>query len=98
MRNKWIDEMLEKAGKDSGGFKRSLMMSTSYEGNSSENNGKSADLRKRGIAAGSSAEIIDFLQEYEDAGCQQVMLQWLDLDNMDALAQMGTDLLKEFRR
>lgn len=92
-----IDQLLESAGREKESFQRSLMMGCVYGSNLKNYDESANELRQSGVAAGSTAEIIDFLHQYEEAGCQRVMLQWLELDNLDDLAEMGSALVKEFR-
>lgn len=52
-------------------------------------------LRERGIIVGTAPEIVDQLRELEQAGCQRVMLQWLDLDDLDGLEALARSVLPQ---
>lgn len=60
--------------------------------------GTTADkLRERGVFVGTAAEVTEQLKELEAAGCQRVMLQWLELDDIAGLERLARDVLPEFR-
>jgi F420-dependent oxidoreductase-like protein len=48
--------------------------------------------REPGLIAGSSGEMADQLGAFERAGAQRIMLQWLDLDDLDGLELLATQL------
>ena len=51
------------------------------------------ELRERGFLVGGPVDLIEQLRELERAGVQRVMLQWLDLDALDALDALARDVL-----
>ena len=42
-----------------------------------------------------AGEIVDQLGQWGDAGVQRIMLQWLDLDEMDGLEELGSKVLPQ---
>jgi F420-dependent oxidoreductase-like protein len=104
-RNLRLDELLKKEGRDSTKFRRSLMMGCMYAKNEELANKMAAtrgansakQLRDEGFAAGSAPSLIEHLKIYEEAGCQRVMLQWLRLDDLEGVQEMGEMLNKEFQ-
>jgi len=48
-----------------------------------------AEVRNQGIVAGSPSSIPEQLAALAEAGVQRVMLQWLDLDDLDGLADLA---------
>lgn len=50
-------------------------------------------LRERGVVAGTPAQVREQLGALEDAGCQEVMLQWLELDNIEGLRDLAQAVL-----
>lgn len=46
-----------------------------------------ATLRERGVVVGTGTAVVDALDRLTEAGVQRVMLQWLDLDGLEALAR-----------
>lgn len=55
------------------------------------------DLRNRGIVVGTSSEVVDQLGLLAQAGAQQVMFQWLNLDDMDNLELFASQVLPQVR-
>jgi alkanesulfonate monooxygenase SsuD/methylene tetrahydromethanopterin reductase-like flavin-dependent oxidoreductase (luciferase family) len=51
------------------------------------------ELRDRGVMIGTGSQIADQLAQLEDAGVEQVMLQWLDLDDLHGLEAMANEIL-----
>ena len=103
-RNQRLDELMGTEGKQPGELRRSLMMGCEFaeseEAADKRARARGADsakqARKQGLAAGSAETIVELLKAYEEAGCQRVMLQWLDLDDLNGIEAMGAALLKEF--
>lgn len=50
-------------------------------------------LRERGAVAGTPVQVREQLGALEDAGCQEVMLQWLELDNIEGLRDLAQAVL-----
>ena len=54
------------------------------------------DLKAAGFLVGTGPELVDQLGRLAEAGVQRVMLQWLDLDDLDAVAAFAQDVLPHF--
>ena len=98
--NERLTKMLKEAGRDPGSVRRSMMTSCVFGKDESALNGKLTtrgktvkQLQQRGIVAGSRNEVLEQLQELEQAGLQRIMLQWLDLDDLDGLKALAKAVL-----
>ncbi len=99
-RNARLDELLAENGRQPGDMRRSLMTLCVYgaddeavEAKAAARHRKPAELRDMGVAVGTASEIVDQLGAWSDAGVQRVMFQWLDLDDLDGLAEMANAIL-----
>jgi alkanesulfonate monooxygenase SsuD/methylene tetrahydromethanopterin reductase-like flavin-dependent oxidoreductase (luciferase family) len=61
----------------------------------SQRNVSFTQVRERGVAVGTGDQIVEQLGEWDEAGVQRVMLQWLDLDDMDGLEALATSVLSQ---
>jgi F420-dependent oxidoreductase-like protein len=52
-----------------------------------------AQLKERGILVGTGAEVREQLAEFEKAGAQRAMLQWLTMDDLEGLENLAKDIL-----
>jgi F420-dependent oxidoreductase-like protein len=55
------------------------------------------ELRQRGPLVGTGEDFLEQLASLEQAGVQQVMLQWLDLDDIHGLEQLASQVLLKLR-
>ncbi len=99
-RNERLDELLAENGRQPGDMRRSLMTLCVYgkdeaavEAKAAARNRKPAELRDLGVAVGTASQIVDQLGAWSEAGVQRVMFQWLDLDDLDGLAEMAEAIL-----
>lgn len=109
--NRRLDELLRAAGRAPAEVRRSLMTGIVFGKDAAAlehalarrpviNRGGTSDvnkLRERGVFVGTTAQVIAQLKELETAGCQRVMLQWLDLDDMAGLEALARDVLPQFK-
>ena len=59
--------------------------------------GRSRDeLRARGVIVGTPEEVTEQLAALDAAGLDEVMLQWLELDDLDGLALLGRTVVGRF--
>jgi F420-dependent oxidoreductase-like protein len=65
---------------------------------SSEAVSSTADLWDKGISAGTSAELVERLRQWQEAGAERLSLQWLELDNIAGLEIIARDVLPHFHR
>jgi len=101
MRNQRLDELLIEAGRNATDVRRSLMSGCVFGATEKEADEKAkdwgaqsaAELRQNHVFAGTGEQIVDQLSEFANAGCQRVMLQWLDLDDLDGLEAMAKIIL-----
>ncbi|MBN2043511.1 MAG: TIGR03560 family F420-dependent LLM class oxidoreductase [Anaerolineales bacterium] len=106
LRNELIDQLAEEEGRNPAEITRSMMIGCEFGRNEAEvknlvekrtKGQRSADdLRATmGMAVGTASQIVDHLGRLAEAGCQRVMLQWLDLDDTDRLAAMADKVLPQ---
>jgi F420-dependent oxidoreductase-like protein len=100
-----LDKYLAEAGRKPGDVHRSMMTGVWF-GNEATIDKRVADhprfktvdeVRERGVLVGDGPQIIEGLKALEAAGCQRVMLQWLELDDLDGLQALGEAALPHFR-
>ena len=98
--NKKLDLLLESAGRTRESVRRSVMLGCVF-GKTPE---KVKELissghrtyeawRQVGALVGTGNQIQEQLHEVEQAGIQRVMLQWLDLDDLEGLADLAKEIL-----
>ena len=96
--NRRLDTLLAKRGRRPVDVHRSLMTGLVFGRDDAEVErnlrGRSPDaLRARGVIIGQAADVQRQLKEFAEAGVQRIMLQWLDLDNLDALEALARAVL-----
>jgi F420-dependent oxidoreductase-like protein len=89
-----LDGFLQAEGRAPSDVKRTMMTGIRFGQTPSEVEAKlagrsSEELRQRGAIVGTREQIRDQLAELEAVGVQRVMLQWLDLDDFDGMAELG---------
>lgn len=106
-----LDELLKKEGRSPADVKRSMMTGTRWVkdergvkhllAGASKRLGKEAtidDLAGMGMFAGTSSMMADQINRYAEAGCERVMLQILDYDDLSAVESWAHDILPQFHR
>jgi F420-dependent oxidoreductase-like protein len=98
-RDSLLNELLMSQGRQPDDIKRSIMTGCVFgrtedevtEKVAARTNGKRTidDLQKRGLVVGTADKILNQLNILEQAGVQQVMLQWLDLDDIEGLRALA---------
>ncbi len=103
--NARLDELLRKNNRAPSSVRRSLMTGTVFGRDENEVQRLVAArkqsverLRERGIIVGTAPAVIEQLRRLEEAGCQRVMLQWLELDDLDRLEALAREVLPHFHR
>lgn len=101
--NAHLDNLIISQGRQPSEVRRSMMTGITFGADSTEleqkvaqrtkGKGTAEQLRQRGRIVGTSSEIADQLGELAKAGLQQVMLQWLDLDDLDGLETLAKGVL-----
>lgn len=99
-RNERLNALLAEQGRQPEEMRRSLMTlcvfgadEQAVEAKAAARNRTVNELRERGVVAGTASQIIDQLGALSEAGVQRVMFQWLDLDDLDGLAEMANAIL-----
>lgn len=100
-RNTLLDELLQHNGRKPLDVKRSLMIEVVYGETDEELEAKRAkidpnDTRNRLFGTGSA--IVDYINQYVEAGVQRVMLMWMDQDDIGGLEKMAHDVLPHFHK
>ena len=98
--NARLNTLLEQAGRQPTEIRRSLANTTIFARDERElrrkieARGLTPDrLAKLGVIYGTGPQIVDQLGDYQAAGVQRVMLQWLELDDLDGLATLAEAVL-----
>ena len=98
-----LDELLQAEGREKGEVRRSLMTGCVFGRDQAEINRKvaertknkrsAAQLRDHGVIVGTGADIREQVAELAEAGVEQVMLQWLDLDDLAGIESLAEQIL-----
>jgi len=98
-----LDELLQAEGREQGEVRRSLMTGCVFGRDQAEINRKvaertknkrsAAQLRDHGVIVGTGADIREQVAELAEAGVEQVMLQWLDLDDLAGIESLAEQTL-----
>ncbi|MCJ7626099.1 MAG: LLM class flavin-dependent oxidoreductase, partial [Anaerolineaceae bacterium] len=96
--NAKLDELLTANNRKPQDVRRSLMTGTIISDDETTINEKLRgrtleEVRERGLIAGKPSEIGEQIAEFEEAGIQRIMLQWLDVDDIDGLEVLAKNLL-----
>jgi F420-dependent oxidoreductase-like protein len=102
--NARLDELLEAEGREPNEVSRSMMTGCVFGRDGAEvarkvaartqNKRDIAQLRAHGVVVGTGPEICEQLDELAQAGVQQVMLQWLDLDDLPGIESLAEKVLR----
>jgi F420-dependent oxidoreductase-like protein len=99
-----LTELLEKEGRDPAEVQRSVFSQAQFGKNDADLQAKLNKLGKttdelwaeRGITAGTTAEFLDRVGRWQEAGVERLLLQWLDLDDIEGLEIIARDILPHF--
>ncbi|MGB7342124.1 MAG: LLM class flavin-dependent oxidoreductase [Phototrophicaceae bacterium] len=102
-RNTLLDGYLADEGRKPEAVKRSLMTRVLYGKDDAalakrlESINSSVDeLKARGIVVGTGSQVVDILGQWQEAGLQRIMLQWIELDELHDLEDLANDVLPHF--
>ena len=95
-----LDELLRAAGRSPERVRRTLMTRVVFGRTTAEVERKLGGeprerLHTRGVIVGASNEIVEQLGALAEAGVQQVMLQWLEVDDVDGLEAFAWSVLPQ---
>lgn len=94
-----LDGLLDEAGRTPGTVRRTLMTRV-VVGRDDRDAERKVDgdieaLRGRGVLIGGPGRIVDDLGRLSAAGVQRIMAQWLDMDDMDGIEMLASDVLPQ---
>ncbi len=96
-----LNEQLDEAGRAPDAVRRTLMTRVVFGRTQadvdSKLEGTDPDWVPAAIIAGTTDEVVERLGRLSEAGVQRVMLQWLEVDDMDALEAMAHSVLPQLR-
>ncbi|MBE2269867.1 MAG: TIGR03560 family F420-dependent LLM class oxidoreductase [Anaerolinea sp.] len=103
--NAHLNDLLAQRGRAPGEVTRSLMTRVIFAKDDAElqtimsEMGQTLDELRRGgrALAGTPSMLVDQIGAYRDAGVERFMLQWLDLDDLDGIERMASDVVAHFR-
>lgn len=100
--NRRLDDLIEKAGREPGDVKRTIMIRTITGRNENEMKRKTADvdlaaLMERGALIGTPDQILEKLHALHEAGAERVMAQWIDMDDLDGLEVLASEVLPKLK-
>lgn len=97
--NARLDALLEAHGRDPRTVRRSMMAGVVFGRDQAEvdrklkdRNASAEKLRQRGVIVGTPSEVTEQLEQCRAAGVERIMLQWLELDDLDALEALAQTL------
>ncbi len=101
-KNSLLDQLLLTKGKKPTEIRRSLMTNLTYGKNQehlqTKLNGRDPkEMTQRGIIVGSPEQVTDKLHEYHQTGLDEIMLQWIDLEDMESLIHFSETVLPKFQ-
>lgn len=96
-----LDQLLISKGKEPFEIRRSLMTNLTYGQNQEQlqkklNGRDPKEMTQRGIIVGTYEQVTDKLYEYQQPGLDEIMLQWIDLEDMGALIHFSEAVLPKF--
>ncbi len=99
--NERLDNLLIESGRTKTEIRRTVMTNLTYARSDAElktklNDRQITDLEDRGIVVGQKNQVIDRLKQYQAVNCEEIMLQWIDLDDIDGLIDFSEKVLPIF--
>jgi F420-dependent oxidoreductase-like protein len=99
--NARLDELVREAGRTPEQVRRTLMTRVIFGRTEAhvdhKLDGELRDHLPAAVLAGATGEIVERLGHLSEAGVQRVMLQWLEVDDIDALEAMAHSVLPQLR-
>jgi F420-dependent oxidoreductase-like protein len=99
--NARLDELVREAGRTPEQLRRTLMTRVIFGRTEADVDrkldGELRDHLPAAVLTGTTGEIVERLGHLSEAGVQRVMLQWLEVDDIDALEAMAHSVLPQLR-
>jgi F420-dependent oxidoreductase-like protein len=103
--NAHLNDLLEQRGRARGEVKRSLMTRVRFAKDGAAldklmaDTGQTLDQLRGGgrSIVGTPSMIVDQIGAFRDAGVERFMLQWIEIDDLDSIERMASDVLPHFR-
>jgi alkanesulfonate monooxygenase SsuD/methylene tetrahydromethanopterin reductase-like flavin-dependent oxidoreductase (luciferase family) len=99
--NARLDDLVREAGRVPEQVGRTLMTRVIFGRTEADVDrkleGELQDHLPAAVLAGTTGEIVERLGHLSEAGVQRVMLQWLEVDDIDALEAMAHSVLPQLR-
>jgi F420-dependent oxidoreductase-like protein len=100
-----LDEYLKAEGRKPSDLRRSAMLTTIFASDKKDLEKKLKafdstfdELRGHGALVGEANQIVEQLGELEEAGCQRVMMQWFDQDDIAGLEALSKSVLAQVHK
>jgi F420-dependent oxidoreductase-like protein len=96
--NAYLDTLLDAEGRPRSAVRRTMMTGVRFGRDQAELEARLAgravpEVLQRGMIAGTPGQVRDQIAALEAVGVQRVMLQWLDLDDTQGMADLGRALV-----
>jgi F420-dependent oxidoreductase-like protein len=100
-----LDEYLKAEGRKASDLRRSAMLTTVFATDKKDLEKKLKafdatfdELRDHGALVGEANQIVEQLGQLEEVGCQRVMMQWFDQDDIAGLEALSNSLLGQIHK
>jgi F420-dependent oxidoreductase-like protein len=93
-----LTELLKERGRDPKSVKRSFMTTLTIGRTDAEVREKTKGETNDKAIAGTISQVVDRIGVYVEAGVERFMLQWLDLDDIDGLELIASQVLPQFHK
>jgi F420-dependent oxidoreductase-like protein len=104
--NALLSELIVQAGRRPEDVKRSVATRGIFGANEADLRAKvevmgakdTDELWARGVTAGTASELVDRMSQWQVAGVDRLLMQWLELDDIDSLELIARDVLPHFHK
>ena len=99
--SRYLDQLLKKQGREPSSVRRSMMTNLTYADSDQKLDqklkGKSkSELQNQGIIVGVGEEVIQQIKAYQSIGVEEIMLQWLDFEDIFGIQHFAETILPVF--
>lgn len=95
--NDYLTELLKERGRDPKSVKRSIMTRLIIGKTEADVQAKVDGQNVDNLIVGTPSQVVDRIGTYVDAGVERFMLQWLELDDMDGIELVASQVLPHFQ-